>query len=134
MSELKNLIEVELLKDSNVVVETLTRLGIANKKKNILYPTCYLYPELEKFYIVHFKELFLLTRPNGYNNMSIDDYGRKNSIVWCLAQWGLIKLPDDFDMSIIEPHDTFIFVLPYKEKAFWDIQDKFNMKNLKILT
>ena len=133
MSEIKELVEVELLKDYNVVVETLSRLGIANKKKNILYPTCYLYQNLEKFYIVHFKELFLLTRPNGYNNMSLEDYGRKNSIIWCLIQWGLIKLPEGVGIKKIEPHDTFIFVLPYKDKKDWEIQDKFNMNNVKVL-
>lgn len=133
MSEIKELIEVELVQDYNVIVETLSRLGIANKKKKILFPTCYLYPSCEKYYIVHFKEMFLLTRPNGYNNMSMEDYGRKNSIIWNLIQWGLIKLPNNRDEFCIEPHDTFIYVLPFKEKAEWDIQHKFNMATVNFL-
>ena len=129
--QITDLIEFESLVDINVIKETLTRLGIANKKKNFLFPTCYVYPNYEKNYIVHFKELFLLTRPNGYNNMSVDDYERKNSIIYCLIQWGLIKIKDE-DIELIEPHNKFIYVLPYKEKCNWVIQHKFNSNSIYI--
>jgi hypothetical protein len=126
-----DMIEIELLKDKVVIEETLNRIGIANKKRKILYPTCYLYQNYEKFYIMHFKELFLLTRPTGFNNMSVGDYTRKHSIIWCLINWGLIKLPDNMDVNCIEPHNMFVFVLPHKEKKEWTIQDKFNTNNIQ---
>ena len=124
----KDLIEVKLLANPNVIRETLTRIGIANKKLSVLYPTCYLYTNFDKCYIVHFKELFLLTRQNGYNNMSPDDFERKNSIIYCLIQWGLVQLVSNEDD--IEPHDKFIFVLPYSMKKSWNIQHKFNISNI----
>ena len=126
----ESLIEIKPLVDINILKETLSRIGIANKKSHILYPTCYLYKNFDKHYVVHFKELFLLTRPNGYNNMSLSDIKRKNSIIYCLEGWNLIKI---LDKSLIEPHDEYVFVLPYKEKPFWTIEHKFNMTNIEIL-
>jgi len=124
MSEIKNLVQVIPKADLKVVKETLTRIGIANKKKNILYPSCYLYQNFEEFYIVHFKEMFLLTRPNGYNNISEKDLERKNSIIFCMKNWGLIELVDEQD---IEPHNEFVYVLPFQEKKYWSISHKFNI-------
>lgn len=130
MGNFDSLIEIVPLVDLNIIKETLTRIGIANKKAKILYPTCYIYPNFDKHYIVHFKELFLLTRPNGYNNMSLDDIKRKNSILYCLKEWKLIKVLNE---ELINPHDEFIFVLPYKDKLEWAIEHKFNISNLDIM-
>jgi hypothetical protein len=63
--------------------------------------------------------------------MSVDDYERKNSIIYCLMQWGLIKVKDE-DLKLIEPHNKFIYVLPYKEKVNWVIQHKFNSNSIYI--
>jgi len=129
MSEIKNLVQVVPKADLKVIRETLTRIGIANKKKNILYPSCYLYQNFEEFYIVHFKEMFLLTRPNGYNNISEKDLERKNSIIFCMKNWGLIDLIEEDD---IDPHNEFVYVLPYNEKKYWQISHKFNVVGTEV--
>ena len=49
------LLKVDLLVDKKVVQETLNRIGISNKKKKVLYPSCYIYEENDEFYLVHFK-------------------------------------------------------------------------------
>ena len=126
MSKFDKLIEVKPTADIAVIRETLSRCGIANKKKKILYPSCYLYEAFGVYYIAHFKQLFLLTRQDGYNNLCEDDLARRNGIIFCLKNWGLI----DVDESIIEPHDKFIFVLPFKEKNQWTISNKFNINNV----
>jgi hypothetical protein len=126
MSKFDKLIEIKPLADIAVIKETLARCGIANKKKKILYPSCYLYEAFGVYYIAHFKQLFLLTRQDGYNNLCEDDLARRNGIIFCLKNWGLI----DVDESIIEPHDKFIFVLPFKEKNEWIISNKFNINNV----
>lgn len=123
MSSFDKLIEISPLVDIAVIKETLSRCGIANKKKKIMYPSCYLYEEFGKYYVAHFKQLFLLTRQDGYNNLCEEDIERRNGIIYCLKSWGLI----DVDMNLISPHDKFIFVLPYKEKHAWIINNKFNM-------
>jgi len=131
MSEIKTMVEVQLLADTKIISETLSRMGIANKKKNILYPSCYLYQNFESFYIVHFKEMFLLTRPNGYNNISTKDMERKNSIIFCLENWGLVKV---INKEEINPHDEFVYVLPFKNKHLWSIQHKFNTNGTEVTT
>jgi len=122
MNEL-NLVEVTLLADEKVIKETCNRCGIANKKQKILYPSCYLYEQDGTYYIAHFKELFMLTRDNGYNNISEEDITRRNAVIFCLKNWGLI----DVEEKEIEPHDIFVFVLPHKEKRDWRISHKINL-------
>jgi len=122
-----DLIEVKLKTDEKVIKETLSRIGIANKKEKILFPSCYLYEKDDKSYIVHFKQLFLLERENAYDNIGPEDILRRNAIIYCLKQWGLIEV----DEKLIEPHNKFIFVLGHKAKKEWSIQHKFNVNKAR---
>jgi len=121
------LLKIQLLVDKKVIQETLNRMGISNKKKKILYPSCYIYEEDNQFYLVHFKQLFTMSRNNAYDNISEQDILRRNSIAFCLKNWGLIDIEDKF----IEPHDSFVFVLPHTEKNEWTIQHKINLYTLR---
>lgn len=122
---MENFIEIKLKTKRQCIVETLERMGIANRKEKILYPSCYIFNIKEKDYILHFKQLFPLLRRNSYNNISEEDIERRNSVIYCLKDWDLI----DVDEKIIEPHNKFIFVLPYVEKNDWKIYHKFNLQN-----
>ena len=42
------------------VRETLTRIGIASRKDQKLYQSCHILHKQGRYFIVHFKELFLL--------------------------------------------------------------------------
>lgn len=123
--KIQDLIEISLCDNVNekVVIETLSRIGICNKKEKILYPSCYLFKDDGRYYISHFKELFSL-REDGYNNISQQDIERRNSIIYCLMVWGLI----DVDEDIINPHNTFVFILPYSEKKDWTISHKIKLR------
>tara|TARA_R100000951_G_scaffold54341_1_gene45723 strand:- start:295 stop:696 length:402 start_codon:yes stop_codon:yes gene_type:complete len=125
--DMEGMVQVGPLVDLKIIKETLSRMGIANKKRKVLYPTCYIYQNFDEFYIVHFKELFLITRPDGYNNLCQEDVERKNSILFCLKTWGLI----DVEEMTIQPHDKYIFVLPHEEKHEWQIEHKFNMNSIQ---
>ena len=60
--DLNELLEVAL-KDSESflkIKETLTRIGVSSKKEKKLYQSCHILHQRGKYYIVHFKELFLL--------------------------------------------------------------------------
>ena len=130
MIELENsmkLLKIELLADKKVIQETLNRMGISNKRKKVLYPSCYVYEKDEEFFLVHFKQLFTMTRDNAYDNISEQDIVRRNSIAFCLKNWGLI----DIDEKFIDPHDSYVFVLPYEEKGEWDITHKINLFTLR---
>ena len=121
------MLKVELLADKKVIQETLNRMGISNKKKKVLYPSCYIYEEDGEYYLVHFKQLFMLVRDNAYDNISEQDIVRRNSIAFCLKNWRLIDIDDKF----IEPHDSYVFVLPHNEKHDWQITHKINLFTLR---
>jgi hypothetical protein len=121
-----DLLEIKLIAEPKVIIETCNRIGIANKKDNILYPSCYLYTINNKFYLVHFKQMFILTRENGYNNICDDDIIRRNAIAFCLKNWGLIEVSNED----ITPYNKFVYVLPFDQKKDWKICHKFNLKNV----
>jgi hypothetical protein len=129
MNKIENMIEVIPKVDVKVINETLSRIGIANKQDKVLYPSCYLFQNFEKCYIVHFKELFALTRANAYLNISEDDISRKNSIICRLAVWDLIEIVNYEDLQTC---DDFVYILSYKEKTEndWKIIHKFNINSL----
>lgn len=119
-----DMVEVVPLVEHKVIKETLSRVGIVDKKKKVLWPSCYLYEQDSKFYIVHFKQLFKLTRQKYFDNLSDEDVERRNSVIFCLSQWGLIDVVAPSD---IDPHEKFVFVLPYNQKKDYLIQHKFNV-------
>ena len=121
---IEDLVEVEIDPGFNakVISETLVRIGVSNKKEKCLYPSVYLYRDDEtgKHYLAHFKEIFAL-RKSGYDDMSDEDILRRNSIIYCLVNWGMVTVLDE---EKIIPHNKFVFVLPYKEKSTWKIVHK----------
>jgi hypothetical protein len=126
---MKELVEIRPLVDLKVIKETLERCGIANIKEKILYPSVYVYQNFDSIYIVHFKSMFTLTRPSGYHNLSLKDVERRNSIIFCLQNWGLIEVVNPED---IEPHNEFVYILSHKEKPKWKISHKFNIEGTEI--
>ena len=42
------------------VKETLTRIGVASKKDKTLYQSCHILHKQGRYYLVHFKEMFML--------------------------------------------------------------------------
>ena len=57
----ESMLEVSLPEPDNFlkVRETLTRIGIASRKENKLYQSCHILHKQGRYFIVHFKELFL---------------------------------------------------------------------------
>ena len=124
---LDSLVEV-LLKDDDdflKIRETLTRIGVASHKNKTLYQSCHILHKQGKYYIVHFKELFALDgKPSNFGD---EDIGRRITIANLLAEWGLIKLVDgEKTKEPIAPLNQ-IKVLPYKDKAEWNLETKYNI-------
>jgi hypothetical protein len=131
MDVLANLVEVTLEQQEDFlkVKETLTRIGVASRKDKKIYQSCHIFHKQGKYYITHFKELFLLDgKPS---NFSDDDLARRNTIIDLLVQWGLITVckPD----MIKEPKALLsqIKVLSYKEKHEWELVAKYNIGKRK---
>ena len=110
--------------------ETLTRIGVASRKDKTLYQSCHILHKQGRYYIVHFKELFILDgKPT---NFSENDQARRNTIENLLVEWNLIKLvnPDKTD-SLTVPLNQ-LKILAYKEKDEWVLTAKYNIGNKKV--
>ena len=127
MNILEKLVEVTLPNEESFlkVKETLTRIGIASKKEQKLYQSCHILHKQGKYYIVHFKELFMLD--GKINDFSEEDKARRNTIVKLLEEWSLIK-PLNAEM-IAEPTAPLsqIKILPHKEKGEWELIAKYSI-------
>jgi hypothetical protein len=121
------LVEVLLLHDENFlkIKETLTRIGIASRKDKKIYQSCHILHKQGKYYIVHFKELFMLD--GKINNFDEEDKARRNTIVNLLEEWNLIKTVDP--ASIQEPVAPLsqIKILAHKEKGDWELVAKYSI-------
>ena len=118
-----SLVEVSLKNDNFLVVkETLSRIGVANKDKK-LFQSCYILQKRGKFYVVHFKELFMLDGKTS--SFSEEDLGRRNTIVNLLKDWNLV--------DIVEPDKTKepltpiqkIKIVKSSEKNEWELVEKY---------
>lgn len=120
-------VEVRLGKDEDFlkVRETLTRIGVASRKDKTLYQSCHILHKQGKYYVVHFKELFLLDgKPSSFEE---SDIGRRNTIVNLLAEWGLVELVDKTRST--EPLTPLnqIKIVAFKDKANWNLVAKYTI-------
>ena len=72
------------------VRETLTRIGVASRRDKKLYQSCHILHKQGRYFIVHFKELFLLDGKKS--NLEDSDIQRRNTIATLLADWGLVRI------------------------------------------
>ena len=110
------------------VRETLTRIGVASRKEQKLYQSCHILHKQGKYYIVHFKELFLLDGKKG--NLSLNDVQRRNRIVQLLGDWGLVSISSKESIADVAPLSQ-IKVLAYREKSDWTLESKYNIGKKK---
>ena len=110
------------------VRETLTRIGVASRKEKKLYQSCHILHKQGKYYIVHFKELFLLDGKKG--NLSLNDVQRRNRIVQLLGDWGLVSINSKESIADVAPLSQ-IKVLAYREKSDWTLESKYNIGKKK---
>ena len=124
----ESLVEVNLNEEDNFlkVRETLTRIGVSSRKTKTIYQSCHILHKRGKYYIVHFKELFMLDGKPF--NFSDDDKARRNSIVNLLTEWGLISVVNEekFKQEPVAPISQ-IKILSHKEKDEWNLVPKYNI-------
>lgn len=108
------------------VRETLTRIGVASRKDKKLYQSCHILHKQGRYFIVHFKELFLLDGKKA--NLEANDVERRNTIATLLSDWGLISFAKDGE-SLRCAHLRQIKIISYKEKEGWELCPKYNIGN-----
>ena len=108
------------------VRETLTRIGVASRKDNTLFQSCHILHKQGRYFIVHFKELFLLDGKKS--NLEENDIARRNTIATLMSDWGLLSLEDKNQAHPLAPLRQ-IKIIPFKEKNNWILQPKYNIGN-----
>lgn len=127
MININELIEVKLRSPDDFlkIKETLTRIGIASKKEKTLYQSCHILHKQGKYYIVHFKEMFLLDGKSS--NFSDDDRKRRNTIINLLHEWELLDIVDESKVPDDMTSINQIKIIPYKEKGEWTLVTKYTI-------
>ena len=106
------------------VRETLTRIGVASRKDNKLYQSCHILHKQGRYFIVHFKELFLLDgKPS---NLLENDIQRRNTIATLLSDWGLIEITHKDQSKDVAPLRQ-IKVISHKDKHNWELCPKYKI-------
>jgi hypothetical protein len=108
------------------VKETLTRIGIASRRDNKLYQSCHILHKQGRYFIVHFKELFLLDGKKS--NLELGDVQRRNTIGTLLQDWGLVEIQNKEVSKDCAPMRQ-IKIIGYKDKDQWELCPKYNIGN-----
>ena len=106
------------------VRETLTRIGVASRKDNKLFQSCHILHKQGRYFIVHFKELFLLDGKKS--NLEENDIARRNTIATLMSDWGLISIEQP-DKTELKAPLRQIKIIPFREKNEWELCPKYNI-------
>ena len=123
-----NMLEVTLNEPDDFlkIRETLTRIGVASRKDNKLYQSCHILHKQGRYFIVHFKELFLLDGKKS--NLEENDVGRRNTIATLMSDWGLLTVENKEQLQPIAPLRQ-IKIISFKDKGQWELCPKYNIGN-----
>jgi hypothetical protein len=108
------------------VRETLTRIGVASRRDKKLFQSCHILHKQGRYYIVHFKELFMLDGKKA--NLEETDMQRRNTIATLLSDWGLVEIQNNEVAQDCAPLRQ-IKIIGYKEKDQWELCPKYNIGN-----
>ncbi len=124
----KHMLEITLNEPDDFlkIRETLTRIGVASRKDNKLFQSCHILHKQGRYFIVHFKELFLLDGKKS--NLEENDLARRNTITTLMSDWGLVSIVSGQN---VEPLAQLrqIKIIPFKEKVKWELCPKYNIGN-----
>jgi hypothetical protein len=124
------LLEVELSDHVFLrVKETLTRIGIPSKKptdeKSKLIQTAHILSKRGKFYICHYKTMFLLDGKS--NHLTTHDIARQNRIAQLLQDWGLLRIVRPDQIGNTSCSLKTIKVVKYDDRDNWEFVSKYDV-------
>ena len=123
----EDLVEVSLPTEEDFlkIKETLTRIGVSSRQEKKLYQSCHILHKREKYYIVHFKELFGL---DGLPyEFSESDIARRNAIIHLLEEWELLEIVDEDKCQDPVAPIKQIKIIPFREKKEWELIPKYHI-------
>lgn len=108
------------------VRETLTRIGVSSKRDKKLFQSCHILHKQGRYFIVHFKELFLLDGKKS--TLENSDVMRRNTIATLLSDWGLVEIVNKQVCDQFAPLRQ-IKILSFSDKAEWELCPKYDIGN-----
>jgi hypothetical protein len=111
------------------IKETLTRIGVSSKRdRNTLFQSCHILHKQGRYFIVHFKELFMLDgKPSNFTE---DDLARRNTITTLLSDWGLLDIVDESQANK-KTSLRSIKIISHRDKKDWNLETKYAIGNTK---
>jgi hypothetical protein len=110
------------------VKETLSRIGVSSRREdNTLFQSCHILHKQGRYFIVHFKELFMLDgKPSTF---TYEDQCRRNTIATLLSDWNLLSLAN---RAVISGTSSLkqIKIISYSDKPNWNLQSKYSIGNV----
>lgn len=130
---MKDFVEIEALDSDQFLKlkETLTRIGIPGKvsepgQKPIMWQSVHVFHNRGRYFLVHFKQMFLLDGRVKSTDMTDDDFDRLESIASLLEKWGLVRCIEEMPAQRVK-----VRVIPYAEKGEWDLRAKYKIGTKK---
>ncbi|ASD50392.1 endoribonuclease translational repressor [Acidovorax phage ACP17] len=107
--------------------ETLTRIGYAEPSKDpnmkpTLWQSVHVFHNKGRYFLVHFKQMFLLDGRVNSTNITDGDLDRLEAIAVLVERWGLARCKEVMPKPRIK-----VTVIPYAEKDAWNLQAKYNV-------
>lgn len=111
------------------IKETLSRIGVSSKREeNVLFQSCHILHKQGRYFIVHFKELFMLDgKPSTF---TYDDLCRRNTITQLLSDWNLLEIVRQSDVKDVTSLKQ-IKIISHRDKFNWDLRSKYSIGNVK---
>lgn len=107
--------------------ETLTRIGYAEQSKDpnrkpTLWQSVHVFHNRGRYFLVHFKQMFLLDGRVNSTNLTDADLDRLEAIAVLVERWGLARCIEQMPKPRVK-----VTVIPYAEKDSWNLQAKYNI-------
>lgn len=122
-----NMLEVAIKEPDDFlkVRETLSRIGVASRKEKKLFQSCHILHKRSRYWILHFKEMFLLD--DLESDLSDEDIARRNTIVRLLVEWGLCEAVNPKDYEDPQLSLARLKILSHKDKNEWELVPKYHI-------
>lgn len=110
------------------IKETLTRVGVASRKSGelpTLWQSCHILHKRGRYFIVHFKQMFLLDGKDDKTDVTQDDLNRVVVVARLLQQWGLIQIKSG--SSLPSAVNVNLVVISFANKSSWILRSKYSI-------
>lgn len=109
------------------VKETLTRIGVSSSRHaNTIYQSCHILHKKGRYYIAHFKEMFMLD--GRMHDFTVEDYKRRNAIAQLISDWRLANLCIPIGEEECASMRN-IKIVTFADKKYWTLITKYSIGN-----